>query len=268
MSMTSEPGTRTYQVTVGDQFVDLTVEERGEGRPFLLLHGGAGPASMARFAGLLAERLHSHVFVPTHPGFARTPRPESLNSVRGLAKLYAALLGQLDTSDVTVVGNSVGGWIAAELALLAPPQVGRYVLVGATGIEVPGHPIPDTSKMNLDDLMKLSYHNPEPFKIDLSKMTELQRAVGASNRATLQVYAPLMTDPSLAERLKTVTTPVLVISGDSDRIVDPAYGRAYSSAIPGSAYELLLGTGHLPQIETPEPLLEAISRFLPSHPAQ
>ncbi len=75
MSMTNEPGIRTYQVTVGDQFVDLTVEERGEGRPFLLLHGGAGPASMARFAVLLADRLHARVFVPTHPGSRRSRLP-------------------------------------------------------------------------------------------------------------------------------------------------------------------------------------------------
>lgn len=264
----SEVRTRTYQLDYGDGTVGLVVDERGEGRPILLLHGGAGPISMARFADLLAQRLHARVFLPTHPGFALTPRPESLKTIRGLAAVYAALLRQLGVSDVTVVGNSVGGWIAAELATLGPPQVGHYVLVGATGIEVTGHPIPDASKLSLDELMKLSYHNPEPFKIDPSKMTDTQRSIGASNRAAMQVYAPTATDGTLASRLQKVSVPVLVISGDSDRIVDPEYGRAYSSAIPGSKYDLLANTGHLPQIETPELLLDAISNFLASASAR
>src|SRR5580692_12323577 len=82
----------TYQLPyAGSGRVDLVVEERGEGRPFLLLHGGAGPASMARFASMLAERHRVRVITPTHPGFARTKRPDELNSVKGLAQVYAAL---------------------------------------------------------------------------------------------------------------------------------------------------------------------------------
>ncbi len=106
----------TYKITFGDQVqADLHVTERGEGNPFLLLHGGAGPISVSRFADLFAERYPVRVITPTHPGFARTPRPEGLNSVKGLARLYAAFLDQLNVSDVTVIGNSIGGWIACEL---------------------------------------------------------------------------------------------------------------------------------------------------------
>jgi pimeloyl-ACP methyl ester carboxylesterase len=248
----------TYQVIyAGDSKVDLLVEERGEGRPFLLLHGGAGPASMARFAGLLAAR-GIRAITPTHPGFGRTKRPEALNSVKGLAQVYAALLDQLGVRDVTVIGNSVGGWIAAELALLASPRVSRVVLVGATGIQVPGHPIPDTSKLTLDQIMSLSYHDPKPFRVDLTALTDDQRAIAAANRIALGVYAPQMVDATLAGRLARVAVPVLVISGDSDRIVDPEYGRAYATAIPGAKFVLLAKTGHLPQIETPEVLLSTI----------
>jgi pimeloyl-ACP methyl ester carboxylesterase len=249
----------TYQLPYGGSGkVDLVVDDRGEGRPFLLLHGGAGPASMARFAGMLAERQHVRVITPTHPGFARTERPTDLNSIKGLAQLYNALLDRLGVSGVTVIGNSVGGWIAAELALLASPRVSGVVLVGATGIDVAGHPIPDVSKMALDQVMSLSYHNPKPFLIDPTKLTDDQRAIAAANRVTLQVYAPQATDPTLAGRLARITVPVLVISGESDRIVDPGYGRAYAAAIPGAKFELLRGTGHVPQIETPELLLETI----------
>src|ERR1700761_6329082 len=98
--------------------------EAGSGRPVLLLHGGAGPQSVTGFADLLAERGHVHVIAPTRPGFSGTPRPESLTTVRGLAELYAGLLDDLDLTDVTVIGNSVGGWITAELALLGSRRIG------------------------------------------------------------------------------------------------------------------------------------------------
>ncbi|MGA2664362.1 MAG: alpha/beta hydrolase [Nitrososphaerales archaeon] len=251
----------TYELPyAGSSRVELVVEERGEdGRPsFLLLHGGAGPASMARFASLLAERHGARVITPTHPGFARTKRPDELRSVEGLAQVYAALLDRLGAGDVTVVGNSVGGWIAAELALLGSPRVGRIVLVGAVGIDVPGHPVTDVSKLTPTEIMGLSYHNPKPFLVDPATLTDDQRAVVGANRAALQVYAPRMTDPTLAGRLARVAAPVLVISGESDRIVGPEYGRAWATAIPGARFELLAGTGHVPQVETPELLLETI----------
>jgi pimeloyl-ACP methyl ester carboxylesterase len=252
----------TYQLPYGDSGkVDLVVEERGEGKPVLLLHGGAGPVSMTRFASLMAERHHVRVFTPTHPGFALTKRPDELKSVKGLAQVYAAFLDHLDLSDVTVVGNSMGGWIAAELALLANPRVSRIILVDATGIDVPGHAIPDVSKLTLDQIMSLSYHNPKPFRVDPASVTDDQRAIMAANRATLQVYAPQVTDPTLVERLARIAVPALVITGESDRIVDAEYGRAYAAAIPGAKFELLAGTGHVPQIETPELLLQTIWNY-------
>jgi pimeloyl-ACP methyl ester carboxylesterase len=258
----------TYQLPyAGSGEVDLVVEERGEGRPFLLLHGGAGPASMTRFASMLAERHHARVLTPTHPGFARTRRPDKLKSVKGLAQVYAALLDRLGVSDVTVIGNSMGGWIAAELALLATPRVSGIVLVGALGVEAAGHPIPDISKLTLDEIMSLSYHNPKPFRVDPASLTDDQRAIAAANRAALQVYAPQMTDPSLAGRLARIAVPALVISGESDRIVDPEYGRTYAAAIPNAQFLLLPNTGHLPQVETPEQLLAAIWSFVETRPA-
>src|SRR5271154_780921 len=109
--------------------VALAVEELGEGSPFLLLHGGAGPASMQGFAELLASRQGVHVIVPTHPGFALTDRPPELIDVHGLALLYSALLQALSLERVTVIGNSLGGWIAAELGLLHDPRVAELILV-------------------------------------------------------------------------------------------------------------------------------------------
>ncbi len=239
--------------------VDLTVDEQGEGRPFLLLHGGGGPDSVAGFGKRLAETKPARVIRPVHPGFGGTARPEALHTVGGLAALYVALLDQLGDQDVTVVGNSIGGWIATEMALLASPRVSRIILVDAVGIEVPGHPVADFFSLTLDQVYELSYCNPEPFRIDPSALPPAAQAIAAGNRATLATYAgAAMLDPALAGRLSAVGLPALVVWGECDRIADPDYGRAFAAAIPGARFQLLTGAGHMPQLETPGLLLETI----------
>src|SRR3954471_18305501 len=116
--------TRTLQAGA-DGAVEITLQDRDRTRPFLLLHGGGGVHTMAGFADLLAERTHSRVLLPTHPGFGGTARPDSLRSVTDLARAYVALLDRLGLAGVTVVGNSFGGWLAAEIALLGSPRVSR-----------------------------------------------------------------------------------------------------------------------------------------------
>jgi pimeloyl-ACP methyl ester carboxylesterase len=241
---------------VGD--VELVVDEQGDGEPFLLLHGGAGPASMQPFAALLAERRGVCVLAPTHPGFGLTNRPAGLDDVPGLAQLYAAYLAELSLEDVTVIGNSVGGWVAAELALLSPTRLTRLVLVDAVGVDVAGHPVADVSGLSVPEIMALSFHDPAPFLRDPASLSETERAALAANQAALATYAPEMTDATLAARLANLQVPALVVWGRSDGIVDVDYGRAYADALPGAGFEVLPNTGHLPQLETPEQLLSVI----------
>jgi pimeloyl-ACP methyl ester carboxylesterase len=242
--------------------VEVTAAEHGDGHPFLLLHGGAGPQSVSTFGDLLTTSRHARVIVPTHPGFGGTPRPEHLDSIAGLARVYSALLDELELEDVTVVGSSIGGWIAAEMALLDSPRIGTLVLLDAAGIAVEGHPIVDFFSLTLDQVAQLSFHDPERFRIDPTTMSDAQRAVFAGNRSSLATYGgQAMTDPSLRSRIGTITVPTLVVWGDSDQIVDVEYGRAYAAAIPGATFVLLPDTGHLPQLETPEQALTAIWDF-------
>jgi pimeloyl-ACP methyl ester carboxylesterase len=240
--------------------VELTVEESGDGRTCLVLHGGAGTQSVTAFAQLLAEKGRNRVLVPTHPGFGGTSRPKGLDSVAGLAALYRGLLDDLGLEDVTVIGNSVGGWIAAELALLGSPRVSRMVLLDAVGVAVQGHPVADVSGLSLPEIQALSFHDPAPFQVDPASIPDAQKAIMAANAATLAVYAgsPAMADPTLLGRLGGVTLSSLVLWGESDQIVAPAYGQAYASAIPGARFEVLPATGHLPQMETPELVIQAI----------
>ena len=183
--------------------VELAVGESGDGRSCLVLHGGAGPQSVTAFAQLLAEKGRNRVLVPTHPGFDGTSRPKGLDSVAGLAALYRSLLDDLGLEDVTVIGNSVGGWIAAELALLGSSRVGRMVLLDAVGVAVQGHPVADVSGLSLPEIQALSFHDPAPFQIDPAAIPEAQKANVAANAATLAVYAgsPAMADPTLLGRL-------------------------------------------------------------------
>ncbi|MFI5778884.1 alpha/beta fold hydrolase [Nocardia sp. NPDC051570] len=239
--------------------VELTVIEYGSGQPFLLLHGGAGPQSVNAFAELFATTHDVRVLAPIHPGFGGTLRPETLTGIGDLAALYDALIEQLDLADVTVIGNSVGGWIAAEIALLKNPRVSGVVLIDAVGIDVPGHPVADFFSLTMDQVFTLSFHNPDPFRIDPAALPQAAQAIAADNRAALAVYAGTsMTDPALTERLAGLEIPTLVLWGDSDRIADVDYGRAYAAAIPLARFQLLSDTGHCPQLETPDQVLRAI----------
>jgi pimeloyl-ACP methyl ester carboxylesterase len=261
--------TTTYTIAVDDIGpIPVTVSDRGAGRPVLVLHGGAGPISVNAFADELAQTESARVLTPTHPGFNGTPRPDELNSIRALAALYSDLLDALDLTEVTVIGNSIGGWIAAEMATLASPRIRATVLVDAVGIDVPGHPVVDFFSLTLDQVAELSYHDPDSFRIDPSTFTPEQQTAMAGNRAALAVYGGTsMTDPDLAKRLALIEMPTLVVWGDADRIADPDYGRAYAAAIPGAQFQLLTATGHVPQLETPQQLLDAVSEFTASHVA-
>jgi pimeloyl-ACP methyl ester carboxylesterase len=167
-----------------------------------------------------------------------------------------------------VVGNSIGGWVAAEMTLLNTGRVERFALVDAVGIVVPDHPVADFFSLSFAELAQLSYHAPEKFRIDPSTMPPAALATMATNREAIATYAgTAMADPTLADRLAGATTPTLVVFGEADRIVDPDYGRAYAAAIPGARFHLLPETGHLPQLETPEQLTDVLRAFLGTAPA-
>ena len=255
----STPLSLTVPTSFGD--VPVSATERGSGRPVVILHGGAGPASVTGFADLLADATGTRVIVPTHPGFGGTPRPEALNSVAGLAEVYEGMLGTLELENSTVIGNSLGGWITAELALRHPAGLGRIALVDAVGIEVEDHPV--AGSLQPAQLAEYSWYDPSKApKLDPASLPPAAREIFAGNFATLAVYGGGMTDPTLLGRLGGVSVPALVLWGEADRIADPDYGRAFAAAIPGARFELLLRTGHVPQMETPDVLLAALRSFV------
>ena len=233
---------------------DVSIADFDGTRTYLVLHGGGGTATVQGFAALLAERTGSRVLAPTHPGFGGTSRPPGLTGVADLAAAYLAVLDDLGASDVIVVGNSFGGWIAAEMALLGSARLARAVIVDGVGIVVDGHPVASVAGLAPADLAKLSFHDPAK-----APRPPAGAAGPSPDIAALISYTgPTMADPTLAGRLAAVDLPVDVIWGESDGIVDTVYGRAYADAIPGATFTVLAGTGHLPQVETPDALLGAL----------
>ena len=133
---------------------------------------------------------------------------------------------------MTVVGNSIGGWVAAELALAAPDRVARLVIIDGAGLDSADHPMADFYSLTLDQVTELSWANPEGHRIDLSALTDAQRAIAGGNRAALAAYGgPSMADPTLAARLSGVTADTLVVWGEADRMMTPGYGKEYAAAI-------------------------------------
>ena len=260
------PTTTTITVPTPTGPVPVTLTEQGAGHPVLLLHGGAGPRSVAGFAELLAGTRDARVLTPTHPGFDGTPRPEHLTSITDLAVLHLGLLEALDLTGVTVVGNSVGGWTAAEMALLSDPRVAGVVLVDAVGLASDTDPIVDFFALTMDQVTDLSYADPDRFRLDVDALPEAARQAVAANRATLLAYGgTTMADPTLLGRLPEIAVPTLVVWGAADRVVPPSHGAAYAAAVPGARLEVIDDAGHLPQLETPDRLTALVRAFAEEH---
>jgi pimeloyl-ACP methyl ester carboxylesterase/quercetin dioxygenase-like cupin family protein len=250
-----------YATTPSAEYAPV-VDDRGTGRPVMVLHGGGGPMSVLGLSATLAAG--NRVLTPTIPGFEGTPRPDDCRTVADIAARYLDVLAEQNLHDVVVVGSSVGGWIAAEMALQDDSgPLGGIVLVNAVGIDVPGHPIADISGLTIDRIADYSYADPDRFRIDPTTLPAERQAVMAANAAVFADYAgdPYMHDPTLLGRLPGVTVPTAVLWGEADGIVDVGYGRAYADAL-GAPFTLVEGAGHLPHLEQPEATLAAITTFL------
>jgi pimeloyl-ACP methyl ester carboxylesterase len=240
--------------------LELTIDQQGEGRPVLLLHGGGGPPSMGSLPSALSESFE--VIAPVHPGFAGTPRPDWYTGIDDIALTYLQLLEDRDLRDVLVVGSSVGGWIASEIAVREHDRISGTVLLDAVGIDVEGIELADFFSLTPQQLITYAFHDPAAAP-DPMQLPQAARDIQAANAATLAVYArePYMHDPKLRRRLALVPTPVAAIWGESDQVAPEVYGRAYAASFRDGRFELIPQAGHLPHLEQPQRVLDAIHRF-------
>ena len=243
----------------------VTLTEAGSGRPALVLHGGGGPFTVAAIAEHLAETMHA--ITPTHPGWNGTPRPDWCSGIDDIALAYLGYLEDNDLRDVLVVGSSLGGWIGAEMAVRDHTgRISGLVLLDAVGVNVDGQPIRDFFALDARGIAEYSFHDADRFYVDPVTVSDEQAARQRANMATMRIMAgePYMHDPALLARLGRITIPVLVIWGDSDRIVTPAYGAAYAAAFGDGRLAIVRDAGHLPQIEQPAATFALIDDYAQS----
>jgi pimeloyl-ACP methyl ester carboxylesterase len=245
--------------------VRLEALELGGGPTLLFLHAGYG----LDFEAASLERLgaQTRVIAPTHPGFGGSERPSSVTTVDDVAYLYLDLLQELNLRDVTLVGVSLGAWIAAEIAVKSTERLAKLVLSNAVGIKVNGREtrdIVDIFAMTEDEFNVAAFANPAVGARDFKSMPEAQVLRAAQNREAVArfTWSPYMHNPKLRTRLHRVNVPTLFLWGAQDRIVSQDYGRAYCAAVPGARFELIEAAGHFPHIEQPEAFATRVLNFM------
>jgi pimeloyl-ACP methyl ester carboxylesterase len=244
--------------------VDLELFEAGQGSPVLFLHGAGGFAERQPFVVPLSAR--HRLIAPSHPGFGRSSLPDWIDSIDDIAHLYLELMDRLGLDKVDIVGCSIGGWIAAEIATKVPERVRKLVMVGPVGVKVGGPDkldIPDIFALPQQDVNRLVFHDPAKAP-DPSKLTDDELAVMFRNRETtaLLVWEPWMHNPKLRRRLHRVGAPALFMRGASDGLVSADYLQAYAGLLPNARMLTIPSAGHAPHLEQAEAFVAAVVEFL------
>lgn len=260
MSVSNPTDSRTEDglVTLGAGQIHL--QRGGTGEPLLYLHGGGG-GEWGVFHSLLAE--HYDVVAPEHPAFGRSDEIEEVEGVDDLVYHYLDLMDDLGLGQVHLVGISLGGWLAAELAAHSPYRFRSLVLVAPAGLRIPEHPITDLFLMGPEERLRALFR--DPSALPAPDPSDWESAwVAYKNMAALARYAwmPFMSDPKLERRLHRVTAPTRVIAFGEDGVIPLAHCERYAARIPGAELRVLPGLAHASDVEDPALLVESVVEFL------
>ncbi|TFZ02560.1 alpha/beta hydrolase [Ramlibacter henchirensis] len=234
----------------------------GEGPPLLFLHGAQGVPAPLPFMNELAKRFE--VLAPEHPGFGLTDVPPWLDNIHDVAYFYLDFLRALDLRGVYVVGQALGGWIAAEVAVRDTSRIARLALAGATGLHVPHAPTLDVFSVDDTQMADYLFHDPKLAAAARQRAAEAHASpIAKKNRQSLErlARATAFTDPHLHKWLHRIDVPVLLLWGEQDRPVPVAQGRVWESLIPGARLQLLRECGHLPHVEKSAEYVAALQAF-------
>ena len=249
--------------TVDAAGTKIHVSRAGKGRPVLVLHHETGTLDRLPFYDALAAQYD--VLVPHHPGYSRSPRPDWMRSVRDIAVVYRGLLSELKVKNAALVGLGFGGWIAAEMATMAPADLSHLVLVGAMGIKPPQGDILDLAVTGYMDYARAGFHDQKAFDkvygaeppTDQLEMWDICREM--SFRIA---WKPYMYSQTLPHLLGSVRTPSLVVWGDHDKVVPQSAATVYAKALPKAKLEIVKGCGHCVDMEQPEALAKLVTSFI------
>jgi pimeloyl-ACP methyl ester carboxylesterase len=240
----------------------------GAGAPLLFLHAAGGGGRWLEFQERLAKSFT--VLSPSHPGHGGSPAAEWIEHISDLAFHYLDLLDGEGLDRVHVVGASFGGWIAAELATMASHRMASLTLIDPVGIKVDGWIYPFLFGMDIPEVVATVFHNPmaalalappdqsvETLALQYRQGTALARVA----------WNPYLYDPLLRRRLARITAPTLLCWGAHDRLapLNPC-GHTWAKEIPGATLRVFDASGHVPHLEEPAPVAQAVLEFCRATP--
>lgn len=234
----------------------------GSGEPLLFLHGSAGAPAWLPFMEMLAEKYD--LIVPEHPGFGGSDTPDWLDNIGDLAFFYLDVIDDLGLESVHLVGNSLGGWIAAELATRSCASVKTLTLVAPAGIHVNGVTKGDMFMWSPEELTRNLFHNQEIAAAVPQPANDEELLVVLKNRLmTAKLgWSPRFYNPDLQKWLHRINVPTLIIWGDDDKLIPSAYGPAYRDLIPNAALDVIPECGHLPHVEKAQEFASKVVDFI------
>ena len=235
----------------------------GHGPDLVFLHGAGAGGRWLEFQSRLATRFS--VRAPSHPGHAGSPAAEWIEHISDLAFHYLDLLDELGLDRVHLVGASFGGWIAAELAVMASHRLASLVLIDPVGIKVDGWIYPFLFGMDIPEIVATVFHDPmaalalAPPDQSVETLALQYRQGAALARVS---WNPYLYDPLLRRRLGRIAAPTLLVWGAHDRLaaLSPC-SETWVKAIPGASLRVFSGSGHVPHLEEPAAVAEAVIEF-------
>ena len=236
----------------------------GSGAPVLFLHGASGGGTWLPFMEELARDFD--VLAPEHPGFGLSDDPPWLDTVSDLAYFYLDFIAAMGLEEVHLVGTSLGGWIAAEMAVRNTARIKTLTLVCAVGILSDGKPIDDIFHISADEHLRRFCHGTKNMEERRRQLSQADPAIQGRNKATVARlgWRPRFHNPDLHKWLHRIDRPTRILWGESDLIVPLPFGKSYQALIPDAELVVIPETGHSPQIEEPVVFAEEIRKFVAS----
>jgi pimeloyl-ACP methyl ester carboxylesterase len=243
--------------------IGVRVWRGGKGAPLLYLHGFEGHPGAAPFLEKLCERFE--VCAPEAPGFGQSGSIEALHDLLDLTLHQRALVEAWGRGPVHVIGHSLGGMFAAELAAVAPQAVTKLVLVDPFGLWLDTEPLIDPFTKSPDALAKLKWHDAgnaakEPTAFDAT--TDNKATFRTINLSAATKFLWPLPDRGLARRAGYISAATLIVHGESDGVIPLRYSETLARLIPGARVKRIRDAGHYPMVEQEAAFLDAVETFL------